>query len=233
MIALAYWLALVAVAYVIVQRGVTPTRFLFWLGLCDLAGFLIVTALLGWAFTGARRLREIGPSTRPSPRWFVGAQAVLCAFCALVAIWVSLDISFDGMGRDVALFGLGGRRAGCSATLMLLGTAVLMAWQTAGPTRAIWQYAAFASGILFTSSLGWSRIEASAASGSPAGLWLARGETLLVSAGMMTLMTGYGLARFLPADTDWVPRARRAMPVCAAIALLMLVLVLLHAALHL
>ena len=131
-IALAYGLALFAVACGIVLRGVTPTRFLFWSGLCDLTGFLIVTALLGWAVHCVRQFRGI---QRPSPRWFVVAHALLFVFCTLLAIWVSLDFSFDGMGKDIALLGLAGRRAGCPASLMLLGTAILMAWQTGGVTR--------------------------------------------------------------------------------------------------
>ena len=171
-IALAYWLALLAVACGIVLRGVTPTRFLFWSGLCDLTGFLIAAALLGWAVFYARQWRGIERSSRPSPRWFVVAQALLFVFCALLALWVSLDFSFDGMGKDIALLGLAGRRAGCPAFLMLLGTAILMAWQTGGPTRALWQYAAFVAAVLLTSSLGWSGIDASAASGSLAEPWL-------------------------------------------------------------
>ena len=62
--------------------------------------------------------------------------------------------------------------------------------------------------------------------------WVARGETLLISTGMMTLMTGFGLPRFLPANRIGFPAARRAMPVLAAIALLMLLIVLLHAAVY-
>lgn len=226
MIVLAYWMSLLAVACGIVLRGVTPARFLLWSGLCDLTGFLIVAALMGWGVPYARQRGGVERNHRSSPHWFAAAQAALFACCAALAAWVSLDFAFDGIGEGVALLGLAGRRAGCPASLMLLGAAVLMAWQTAGPVRAGWQYAALVAGVLFTSSLGWSGIDASTAGRTAAGAWLARGETLLISASMMTVMTGYGLARFLPADTDWIPRARRAMPVFAGVALLMLVLVL-------
>ena len=49
--------------------------------------------------------------------------------------WIALDFSFDDMGQDVALFGLAGRQATCSAALMLVGATILMAWQSSGRWR--------------------------------------------------------------------------------------------------
>ena len=116
----------------------------------------------------------------------------------------------------MALFGLSGRLVACPAALMLLGTAILMAWQNQGRWRAGWQYAALGLGMLFTTTIGWSTMDAATA--SP---WLHRSVNLLISASMMTLMTGFGLGRVLPRRSDWIPRGRRAMPVFGTLALLL------------
>ena len=86
-----------------------------------------------------------------------------------------------------------------------------------------WQFATMFAGILFTASLGWSRIDLA---GLPAGEspWPDHVFTLLVSTGMMTFMTSVGLPRFLPRDSDWIPRGRQAMPVLGTTALVLLVL---------
>ena len=90
---------------------------------------------------------------------------------------------------------------------MLLGAAILMAWQSSGAWRAGWQFGAMAAGILLTSSFGLAHIDA--ASESP---WLDRSVSLMISAGMMTLMTGIGLPRVFR-TSDWGARGRQAAPV--------------------
>ena len=131
-------------------------------------------------------------------------QALLVLTDATLAVWIAADVSFDGLGAGVALFGLSGRLVACPAALMLLGTAILMAWQSQGRWRAGWQYAALGLGMLFTTTIGWATMDAATA--SP---WLHRSVNLLISASMMTLMTGVGLGRVLPRRSDWIPRGRR------------------------
>jgi hypothetical protein len=202
-----YFWGLIGVGLVQIQRGFAPSQYFLWGSVCDLAGFVLVAALLGWVLTVAHR---------PSGPWFGCVQALLVLTGATLAIGIAADVSYDGMGAGVALFGLSGRLVACPAALMLLGTAILMAWQSQGRWRAGWQYAALGLGMLFTATVGWSTMDAATA--SP---WRQRGVNLLISASMMTFMTGVGLGRVLPRRSDWIPRGRRAMPVFGALALLL------------
>lgn len=212
-----YAWGLTALGFAQVQRGFAPARFFLWGGLCDLAGYLLVAALLGWAMVFVSRRWT---ATAPEPTaWFPGVQALLVLLVAAWTVWIAVDVSFDGMGTGVALLGLTGRSAACPAALMLLGTAILMAWQSQGRPRARWQYAALALGMLFTVSIGWAMIDA--ANLSP---WRQRGVNLLISASMMTFMTGFGLRRVLPRGSDWVQRGRRAMPAFGTLAAVLAIL---------
>lgn len=227
-----YGLGLIAVGMVWAQRGYAPGRYFVWGGLCDLAGFVLVAALVAWValrISVFARPRAGGEPQQVSPGWFSLAQASIAAITASLAVWIALDFSFDTMGTDTAVLGLSGRAAGCAAALMLLGATILMAGQTRGAVRRAWQYAALAAGLLLTVSFSWSRIDASAAS-DVAAVWLERSRYLLLSTAMMTVMTRFGLARVLPSGSDWIERGRRAWPVFGAVALLLLLLVLVQRA---
>lgn len=226
-----YAWGLIALGMGEIQRGFAPARFLVWGAVCDLAGFILVAALVGWSLATlaradgprlehwATKLRIPAATSRWSAQWFRCVQILLAGTVACLTVWIAADVSFDGMGQGVALFGLAGRSAACPAALMLLGTAIVMASHNGGVWRAGWQYAALAAGVLFTTSLGWAMMDS--ASASP---WLHRGGNLLISASMMTLMTAVGLGRFLPRDSDWIARGRRAMPAFAGLALVVLML---------
>jgi hypothetical protein len=224
-----YAYALGAVGIAQTLRGFSPGRFFTWGIASDLAGFVLLAALLGWILQGvlSRHRLPLGAKlARDWPvEWFLWSQAALTTLAAMLTMWVSLSFSFDGIGQGVALFGLSGRSAGCTAALMLLGTSILMAWQTKGRWRAAWQFAAIAAGMLFTSSLGWARIDAPT---SAAAAWLQRSTNLLISTTMMTFMTRIGLARVLPRGSDWIPRARRLSPIFGGLAIIMLAAVLLQ-----
>lgn len=207
-----------------IQRGFAPAQFFLWGVVCDLAGFVLVAALVGWVLPRRRpiagRLRIPVCLGRPSADWFHGLQALLALTVAGLTICIAIDFSFDRLGRGVALFGLAGRWAACPAALMLVGTTILMAWQSRARWRAGWQYAAMVAGMLFTSSLGWAALAATAP--EP---WHHRSVNLLVSASMMTLLTSVGLARVLSRDSDWIQRGRRAMPAFGGLALSLLAIV--------
>ena len=232
-----------------IQRGFAPARFFLWGVVCDLSGFVLVAALVGWVLPRLRpvavRLRiprgtanTVGRATdrlrpiagrlripvclgRQSADWFHGLQALLALAVAGLTICIAIDFSFDSLGQGVALFGLAGRWAACPAALMLVGTTILMAWQSRGRWRAGWQYAAMVAGMLFTSSLGWAALAAT----TPAP-WHHRSVNLLVSASMMTLLTSVGLTRVLSRDSDWIRRGRRAMPAFGGLALSLLAIVI-------
>ncbi len=215
-----YVAGLMLIGVLQVCRQPSSARQLIWMGVCEWAGFLLVAALLGWAAQQfpavAIRLQAPGPPRSRPARWYCWAQACLSAVSVALIAWILLDPAFDVYGHGSALLGLAGRLAGCPAALMLLGAAIVMAWQTRDRWRGRWQYAALAQAVLFTSSIGWARLDPAA--DAP---WLRRVTYVCVSLCMMTLLTSVGLARVLPHSGDWLVRARRAAPVFAGLALLL------------
>jgi hypothetical protein len=202
----------------LICRGLSPGRPMIWTGICEWTGFLLVAALLSWAlqrFPAVATRLYIPDNAHHGPgQWFCWAQACLSMASATLIVWILLDAAFDELGHGSALFGLSGRLTSCPAALMLLGTVILMAWQTRTRWRAAWQYATFAVAVLLTSSIGWARLDPAA--DTP---WFRRATYVFVSASMMTLLTSFGLARVLPGSGDWLVRARRATPVFGALAL--------------
>ena len=110
---------------------------------------------------------------------------------------------------------------------MLVGTSIVMAWQSKGRWHVAWQFAALGCGLLFTTSIGLVRVDS--AVDAP---WLARAVKLLISTGMMTLMTWVGLPRVLPKGSDWIVRGRQAFPVFASTSLSLLTVVVISNVLH-
>lgn len=224
-----YALGLTLLGLLLVLRDLSPGRFVVWTSICELTGYAIVTALIGWILHRvpriADRLRVPHSVTASRHEWFDRAQAGLVLMSALLIGWILVDPGFDGMGEGIALLGLAGHRAANPAALMLLGATMLMAWRSAEPWRARWQYSAFAAGLLFTTSLSWAGIEPGTAD-----TWPRRNVALLISAAMMTFLTRFGLARALPHSGDWLVRARQTSWMLAIVAALMAVLALLHEA---
>jgi hypothetical protein len=220
-----YYVGFAVVGMLLILRDLSPGTYFVWTGICELTGFVLVTALAGWAISRfpffEKRLRVPNPPGRWSGNWFRISQAVLASTAVPLIIWIALDSRFDGMGESHALLGLAGRLASCPAALILLGGTIVMAWQTEGRWRAAWQFASLAIGVLFTTVIGWSRIESASNS-----LWSRCCSNLMITSAMMTLLTRFGLARVLPNSGDWIERARRAAPVFAGIAALMFVMVL-------
>ncbi len=206
----------------LVHRNLSSGRFVVWTGICELTGLLLIAALLGWGWQRfprlARRLRLANQHDPRSTDWFHWAQATVAALAGLLIGWILLDPAFRDLGADRAFLGLSGHWASCPAALMLVGTTILMAWQSQGRWRGSWQYAAMGAGVLFSTSVGWARI-----SGPLASTWAHRLGYLFISAAMMTLLTRFGLARVLPMSGDWITRARRAAPVFGLAACLLAV----------
>ncbi len=212
-------------------REFQPPVFLLWAAVCEWAAFVLLAALVGW-LTRIEAVAQVLrlPASRRAARlpWFVAAQWLMLLGAATLVAWIALDRRFDGLGEDIALLGLAGRRAACPAALMLLGGAILMAWQCSGRWQAAWQYASLGAGLLFTTSIGWSGIEPVAAA-LQASAWRPQAATLAITAGMMTMMSGWGLAQGLPTGSEWIARARRAMPFFATLSATMTTVSLLAA----
>jgi len=226
-----YFLALAAIGMALIYRDLSPGSFLLWTASCELAGFVIVAALLGWGLPLMRpawtALRIPVEGTGRGDVWFSPVQALWGVAAAALAAWVAIDFSFDSMSDEAtALFGLSGRLSGPPAALMLVGAAILMAWQTRGAARARWQFAAMAAGVLFSSSMGWSALSSIPGAPTAVAPWLHRGVNLMVSSAMMTLLAGFGIRQVVPRGNDWIDRGRRAVPVFGCLSLLILAVVL-------
>jgi hypothetical protein len=217
-----YAFAWLLLAMAQLARGATPGTYYLWTGLAEWAGLLLVAAIVGWLIGRPRLEAEFRNPVRDG-RWFMVAQALLMAVVAALAGWIAIDFSFDGIGAGSALFGFAGRSCACPVALMLLGASIVMAWQSNGGWRAAWQFTAMAAGILLTSSIGWVRIDA--ASKAP---WFERWVVLMISTGMMAMMTWVGLSRGLPKKSDWIHRGRQASPYFGSAALLLLAIVLIE-----
>jgi len=206
-----YILGFIAIAMVDVARGFAPGLFFLWGSFPEWAALMMVAAFVGWGLTKLKRLptrlRIPNHDGRWSATWFPAAQAIVTAVTASIAAWVSFDFIVDGLGAELSAVFLTGRGAACPSLLMLLGGTILMTWQTTGRWRAFWQYATLAIGVLFTSSIGFARVDAASTDISQQRLF-----ALIISTGMMTLMTSFGLARIAGRASDWGPRGRSVMP---------------------
>jgi hypothetical protein len=220
-----YVVGLGVIGMLLVLRDLSPGTYFVWTGICELTGFVLVAALAGWVPSRwPARGRHLRATERHRPgrdTWFCTLQAILAAISLPLIVWIALDSRFDRMGEGHALLGLAGRLASCPAALILLGGTIVMAWQTVGRWRSAWQYSSFAAGVLFTTVIGWSRIDQASHA-----LWSQRFSNLMITAAMMTLLTRFGLSRVLPYSGDWLVRARRAAPAFAGLAVLMFLLAL-------
>ncbi len=176
----------------------------------------MAAAALGWLLPQmsliCRLLRIPNPPRRWPVEWFPRAQVLLIAASAALGTWVSLDVAFDEIGGQPALFGLAGRVAGNLSAVLVLGAAMVMAAQSEvrWHWRMLWQYVAFAAAVLMLSSLGWARLDLTA--GTPTGdaPWLHDSVVLMAAAVLVTLATGLGLRCILPGTSDWIAAGRRA-----------------------
>jgi hypothetical protein len=191
----------------------------------DLACFAIVAALAGWLLPKARwmcRWLWIPDYAERWPgEWFVQLQSFVACLAGALSVWLALDFGFDGLAKGIALFGLSGRLIGITNVLMVLGAAIVMAWQTKSEWRVQWQYASFIAGLFLLSSFRWAGIDP-----AQAGSWLHRSVVFLVSAAMMTLLCSFGLKKVISSKSDWIATARRMTPFFGGMAILTLALVL-------
>ncbi|MGD0381948.1 MAG: hypothetical protein ABSA77_00405 [Thermoguttaceae bacterium] len=191
----------------------------------DLACFAFVTALAGWLLSKARwmcRWLWIPDYAERWPGgWFMQLQAFVACVAGALSVWLALDFGFDGLAKGIALFGLSGRLIGITNMLMVLGAAIVMAWQTKSEWRVQWQYASFIAGLFLLSSFRWAGIDP-----AQAGPWLHRSVVFLVSAAMMTLLCSFGLKKVISSISDWIATSRRMTPWFGGATILTLALVL-------
>jgi hypothetical protein len=157
---------------------------------------------------------------------FSSLQALVIAVAGSLAVWVTIDFSFDGCHYESLRWCLAGRMAAVLGLFLLMLAAIVMAGVARETWRARWQYGTLKMGVLLLSGLGWAMLAAD----GPAP-WLQRSVIVMVAAAAAGLLVGFGLNRILPAGSDWSQRGRRAMPVLAGLAIGMLAAVIAQEAL--
>ncbi len=234
-----YLLGLALLGMLLHWRNLGSQQFI-WTAAAELPGFVIITAAAGWTIRQTKplwrtlRIPLQGPGAdRPrfGTAWFPPLQAVLAGVGAMLAAWIAIDFGYDGVGEAEAWLGLAGRLAGIPGALMLLGAAILMAWQTRDAWRCGWQYAAFAAGLLLNACIGWALLDSAPDTSAGEAPWLHRSVALMVSAAMLGLVSSVGLAKVLPRSGDWLTAGHRATPVFGCLAVMVLVAVLVQEAL--
>ncbi len=116
-----------------------PPKMIYWLAASDFAAYSLGAALIGrfipFVRRGCRYLLIPDGEKRWAANWFMPSQAILATVATIMCVWLAIDFQFTGVGMDVALLGIGGRYAGVTGLLMVLGAAILMAAQC---SRNIW-----------------------------------------------------------------------------------------------
>lgn len=221
-----YVLSLIAICMSWHYRQELP-RMLCWRMGSDLAGFILVMSIIGWILPKLRQVCRLvlipDQPDRWLVKWFTVLQAVIACIAIAFDLWIALDFRFDGLGKGIALFGLDGRLAAVTGSLMILGASILMAWQSESAWRTRWQYMAFIVGLLFMSCLRWAKIDSELV-----GPWLHRSVVLLVSSTMMTVLTSFGLRKVISKTSDWVVIGKRMSPMFGSLAIFMLGAVLIQ-----
>jgi len=228
-----YGAGLIAVGMALDARGLLPRVFL-WTAGHELAGFVLVAAALGWLVPKLgpvwRALRTAGSQAREPATWLADVQAVVAGLALVLGVWISIDFGFDGLTRP-GMGWISGRMAGPLATAALMAAAILMASQARGRWRIGWQYATFALAALGLAELSWAWLDPAWLDRAGASAWLHRNVILMTAAVVMALVTQFGLARVLPAGSDWITSGRRMVPVLGGLALVFLAIVLAQEAL--
>jgi hypothetical protein len=238
-----YFSGLIAVGMLLLHHPL-PSDMIFWRMGSEFTGYALVTALIGrflpWCRPVCRYLLVPDGENRWSSGWFMPLQAVLTMMVALLCIWISIDFRFDGVGKEIALFGMAGRLAGMTGLLMVLGTTIMMAAQTRFTVRQVWQSAAFVVGMLFLASIRWAAFDAANADINSV-VWLHRGIALLFAAASIYLTALVGLpqvsqhfwSRFFPespseAKSTWCDIGKKMLPYFAGIVICLLAFVMVY-----
>ncbi len=214
-----YCLGLAAAGMWLWSNAFAPKK-LCWIAGGELACFTLAAAAVGWLLSRSRAAWTalgIPADAEDQDGWFSRVQAFLMLIATGLAVWVSTDASFNGIGMHVAQFELAGRTAGPLALLIVLGTTIVMAAtcrtgfparpptpdRLGGPSyRAAWQFVAFACGVLLGSCLRWSLMDANLK--AP---WLHGEIAVILAAAVVACISGFGLKFILPRDSDWTARA--------------------------
>ena len=217
-----YGWALTAAGMGLAALALKPTP-LCWTTALALALFVLALAIVGGLLSRGKALANllrIADADRFTTSWFSPVQLLLAALVTPLAVWVAIDGRFDSITLPGISWPLG-RMAGTWSVLALLVAGIGMPGRSDEKTRGWWQDVVLGLGMLLLATSGWAWLGA-----APPAPWLHRCVILMGSAVLMSLIGGLGLARVLPAASDWIARGRRATPRFGGLAALVLAVVL-------
>ena len=187
-----------------------------WFHVCQ-TGLIGLSALLAAWISISFRFDSIGQDTAVlglAGRWCGVATALIVLGATIVMAWQS---------RATATLG---EKIGTGTSQ--LPESAAWAWSKLGaspvfsPARQAWQAAALWAGLLLNAALGFAGLDATPDTVTAETPWLHRSVTLLIAAGMLTLLSRFGLGRVLPSRSDWIAAGRRMAPAFAVTALVVL-----------
>ncbi len=158
------------------------------------------------------RLPLAGQTLSPVFDWFPAVQAIMTGLCTALAVWVSMDPAFDRIAHD-QVPALAGRLAGPLALALLVPAGALVAQQASGRWQRPWQHGTLWLGLLASSGVGWALLSPQLAP------WMHRTVILMVGAGAMTWIAGFGLPYVLQPGSTWIRSGQRSARSFAGVAL--------------
>ena len=208
-----YLVGLMALGMAIHAAELEP-RWLGWVAAMGVAGYVLVTATLGWV---APRVPVIWRDLHLPERsaawpevWFAPAQTVLAVSVLALSLWVCLG--FDTLTARVA---------GPVAVLLLMPAGVFLTQYVPGRWGRDLRYATLTLGVFACIEGGWALLDFT----GPAA-WLYRNLLLMVSLALMSGVYGVGLGKILVNPSAWAICGRRIGPVLGVLATLTLLVVL-------
>jgi hypothetical protein len=233
-----YCLGFAAAGMLLWSEGFSPQKY-YWAAGGTLACFTLAAAMVAWlvprlrAVWGALRINAVAEGGN---RWFSYMQALAATVVVALAVWVSIDASFNEIAMRLAWHGFAPRSVGPMDLFVLLATTIVMAAackmdlrvrlenvdESSIPSyRSAWQFAAFACALLLGCCIRWSMLHPAIDVS-----WLHGSIAAIVSGVIVTLIAGVGLKAFLPRDNDWITRGRQFVPYAAELAAVMTFVVL-------
>jgi hypothetical protein len=210
-----YVLGLAAIGMTLHTFNLDP-KSLGWFAALAMAGYVLLTALVGWAAPQAKEFwRAVGlPDRRLSwpEAWFPVAQSAVALVVAGLSVWMSLAFPEPLQ-----------RLAGTLTVVLLVAAGVLLAHTARGRWATDLRYATLVVGLVAVAEASWALLD-------PAqnGLWLHRSILLMTALALMTWLYGAGLPRILGQPNEWAACGRRISPVLDVLAFVMLMAVLIQ-----
>ena len=217
-----YIVGLLGIGLTLQQRAM-PAREFALMATLTLAGYVLVTTVLAWAFGRVKMLRQVlrwpesrraegEDSTNPLGEWLLPAQGVLVCVILALSTWIALDFAgwMERLTGPVA------------CTMLILASAVFLSLQAAEWKNRL-RHIILAVGALTVVEVAWVSLDATL----PAP-WLHRNVAVMICLTVLSVLYVYGLAgrsSWRAEQPDWVTCGRQQGFVLGGLAMGLLVVV--------